>query len=406
VGEKTRTILIPEYMQEFQCIGTACEDTCCAGWQVTVDKKTYQKYRSTRHPDLKGMLKENVKRNRTSQSDESYAHIIMESSGNCTMLNEERLCTIQKELGAEYLSNTCAIYPRTLNRVDNIVEKSATLSCPETARLALLNEEGIGFVEVQEPASTRGFMQKNLVLKGKEELFWELRIFTIRILQDRRTTIENRLIILGMFYQRVESLSLVERKEQLENIKQEFEKRIENEEFLTSINNLPKNLSFQLGMCKNLIQYRLTAKITSQRYMDCINEMIEGLAINDGLEEDMLIERYHEAYETSYKPFMEQHEYIVENYLVNYVFKDLFPYDKDTFFESFVMLVINFSMIKMHLIGIGNHNKGLNTKLAVKLVQSYSKTIEHNAEYLGNVKKLLKESGYTTMAHMVVLIKN
>ena len=89
--EKTSTILIPEYMKEFQCIGSVCEDTCCAGWQVTVDKGTFQKYRNTRQPDLKGMLKENVKRNRTSTSDESYARIVMDRSGNCTMLDGHRV---------------------------------------------------------------------------------------------------------------------------------------------------------------------------------------------------------------------------------------------------------------------------------------------------------------------------
>lgn len=406
MNEKTRTILTPEYMNEFQCIGSACEDTCCAGWQVDVDKRTFQKYRSTRHPDLKGVLKENVKRNRTSVSDGNYARITMDSSGSCTMLDEERLCTIQKELGPEFLSNTCSVYPRVFNQVDNIVEKSATLSCPETARLALLKEEGIGFIEVQEPASTRGFMQRDLILKGKEELFWELRIFTIQILQNRRVSIENRLIILGMFYQRVEPLSLIERKEQLETIKLEFEKRIENEEFLASINQLPTNLIFQINVCKSLIEHRLTSQITSQRYMDCISEMVEGLGINEGLEEKSIIKRYNDAYEKNYKLFMEKHEYILENYLVNYVFKGLFPYNQATFFEDFVMLVINFSMIKMHLIGMGSYHHGLNAELAVKLIQSYSKTIEHNRDYLKNVEDLLKESGYTTMAHMVVLIKN
>ena len=124
------------------------------------------------------------------------------------------------------------------------------------------------------------------------------------------------------------------------------------------------------------------------------------------IENEGLIKRYQEAYEENYKPFMEKHEYILENYLVNYVFKDLFPYDKATFMDSFVMLVINFSMIKMHLIGMAKYHKELNTDLVIKLIQSYSKTIEHNKTYFKNVEKLLEDSGYTTMAHMVVLIKN
>lgn len=128
------------------------------------------------------MLKENVKRNRSGKTDAEYGKINMDSAGNCIMLDENRLCKIQLELGPEFLSNTCAVYPRKFNSVDHLVEKSATLSCPETARLALLNKDCIGFVEIQEPSSTRGYMSKELVQKGKEEVFWELLIFTIRIL--------------------------------------------------------------------------------------------------------------------------------------------------------------------------------------------------------------------------------
>ncbi len=51
--DTTRPILIPEYMKEFQCIGSECEDTCCAGWRVSVDKDTFMKYRQVENPDLK-----------------------------------------------------------------------------------------------------------------------------------------------------------------------------------------------------------------------------------------------------------------------------------------------------------------------------------------------------------------
>ena len=45
-----RKILVPDYISSFACIGSECEDTCCAGWQVPVDKVTYQKYRKVTTP--------------------------------------------------------------------------------------------------------------------------------------------------------------------------------------------------------------------------------------------------------------------------------------------------------------------------------------------------------------------
>lgn len=28
---------IPHYYSSFHCIGSACPDTCCAGWQIQID---------------------------------------------------------------------------------------------------------------------------------------------------------------------------------------------------------------------------------------------------------------------------------------------------------------------------------------------------------------------------------
>lgn len=52
-----REILIPEYLTKFSCIGASCEDTCCAGWKVAVDKTTFQKYRNISKPGIKEELK-------------------------------------------------------------------------------------------------------------------------------------------------------------------------------------------------------------------------------------------------------------------------------------------------------------------------------------------------------------
>ncbi|WP_318615788.1 flagellin lysine-N-methylase [Sporosarcina sp. YIM B06819] len=404
--EKTREIILPEYMTQFQCIGSACEDTCCAGWKVTVDKETYKKYKGTKNPEMKTLLNENVKRNRSGNSDDLYAKIKMNNSGDCTLLDEDHLCKIQKELGPDFLSNTCAVYPRNLNLVDNVVEKSATLSCPEVARLVLLNEKGIDFIQDVEPSNTKGFLKKHSMSKEQQELFWNLRIFTIRTLQNRNISIENRLIILGLFYRKFDKLSSEGKSEKVLLLMQEFESSIDDESLLDSIKQLPGNISFQVSMCKSLLEYRLSSSITSQRYVDCLNEMVKGLGIDIEFFEDDINQRYKEAYEVDYKPFIDKHEYILENYLVNYVFTNLFPFDKKTVTDSFAILIINFSMIKLHLIGMAKYHNGLNNDLVIKLVQSYSKTIDHNNAYLKNVENLLKGHGYTTLAHMVVLVRS
>lgn len=406
MSSKNREIIIPEYMSEFQCIGSSCEDTCCAGWGVMVDKDTFRKYRSTKHPMMKKQLKENVTRNRSGGSDAAYAKIKMDSEGNCTLLDENRLCTIQKELGADFLSHTCAVYPRTFHRVDGIVEKSATLSCPEVARLVLLNEKGIEFIQDVEPSDTRGFVKENAMSRQQQVLFWDLRIFTIQTMQNRSLSIEERLIVIGLFLRRFAGFSETEKIRQLEPLINEFTTSIADGSLQASIRQLPTNISFQISMCKSLIEFRAMIPISSKRYIECLNDMVSGLEMDEKLTDESRIQKYEEAYENYYMPFMAHHEYMLENYLVNYVFAHLFPFNKKSVTDSFAMLIINFSMIKLHLIGMAKHHGELNVDLVIKLVQSYSKTMDHNPDYVRSVEKMLKDHDYTTLAHMVVLVKS
>lgn len=406
MNEQTREIILPDYMNNFQCIGSSCEDTCCAGWGVIVDKDTFTKYRGTKHLELKPLLKENVTRNRSGGSDDTYAKIKMDDAGSCTLLDEDRLCKIQKELGPEFLSNTCAVYPRNLNIVDGVVEKTAALSCPEVARLVLLNDQGIDFIQDVEPRDTKGFIQKNSMSKEQQHLFWDLRIFAIKTLQNRSISIENRLIVLGLFLKKFDELDSGNKSEKMLSLMQEFDRNIDNKSFMESISQLPANISFQISLCKNLLKYRTTSPISSKRYVECFDEMVKGLGLNGELQDAEVIQQYKDAHEMNYQPFFKDHAYMLENYLVNYVFMNLFPFNKKTVTDSFAMLIINFSMIKLHLIGMAKYHEGLTVDLVVKLVQSYSKTIDHNASYLKNVENLMKEHGYTTLAHMVVLVRS
>ncbi|WP_289140211.1 flagellin lysine-N-methylase [uncultured Brevibacillus sp.] len=350
-------------------------------------------------------MKKHVTRNRSSSSPENYARIKMNEERECSLLDENRLCSIQLQLGHEYLSNTCAIYPRILNKVDETVEKSTTLSCPEAARLVLLNEKGIQFFAEEEPGDTPGFMS-NKLSTAQKELFWDLRIFSIRIMQDRTTSIENRLIVLGLFFQKIAKLDASDLKIQLPTIMDEYLASISDAAFLASIENMPKHVSFQLSVCKSLISYRSSTGVNRKRYVECLEEMLEGLKFDEELNLEEVKSFYAEALQKYYTPFMEEHPYIFENYLVNYIFMNLFPYDQKKLFDSYVLLVVNFVLVKLHLIGMAKYHEGLTTEHVIKLVQSFTRTVNHDVRYLEDVKSVLSDSGYSTMAHMAVLLKN
>lgn len=43
---RSMKIVTPHYYKDFKCIAGACTDTCCAGWDVDVDDKSYRYYKT------------------------------------------------------------------------------------------------------------------------------------------------------------------------------------------------------------------------------------------------------------------------------------------------------------------------------------------------------------------------
>jgi lysine-N-methylase len=53
-------LLRPEYAERFRCISPTCEDSCCVGWRVDIDKATYMKYQSISPGSLRVLIDANI----------------------------------------------------------------------------------------------------------------------------------------------------------------------------------------------------------------------------------------------------------------------------------------------------------------------------------------------------------
>jgi lysine-N-methylase len=380
---------------------------------VNIDHVTYRKYRRVPAGDLQLALDEHVKRNRSNPSEGNYAKIKLKPDSNCPFLDEERLCCIQLGLGEECLSDVCATYPRTANVVNEVLEKSATMSCPEAARLALLNPAGIEFDEIDESYQIRNIISKELdthklaVSQKPARYFWELRIFTIQVLQNRAYTLAERLIVLGMFFQRLQQQIEVGQITEISNIIATYTNLLDGEDLRAELTQIPVQVTIQMELLKELADERVVKGINSQRYKECFIQFMHGIQYTREAKVEEIADRYQEAEKNYYRSFMTENEYILENYLVNHVFKNLFPLNGEkNIFDNYVMLVVHYALIKLHLIGIAGFHKGLSQELVIKLIQSFAKTVEHNAQYLNQIFELLKKNEYTTMAYMAIMIKN
>lgn len=118
---------IPYYYRNFSCIGGACEDTCCGGWKIAIDRDSMKRYQ--RVPGAFGKFI------RSAIDKRSGCFRLIRR--RCLLLNEEGLCEIQKKLGAGGLCRDCRDYPRHMEDYGDVRELMLSLSCPEAARVIL-----------------------------------------------------------------------------------------------------------------------------------------------------------------------------------------------------------------------------------------------------------------------------
>ena len=136
-------VLTPDYYDKFSCIGGACEDNCCNGWEIVIDKNTYDRYRNIKAPSFKASFPSRVKRMKGEKADNArYAVLIRDEADRCKFLREDGLCEIHADYGEKYLSNICKIYPRRCCVMqDNLFELSLIPSCPEALRKMIFDPE-------------------------------------------------------------------------------------------------------------------------------------------------------------------------------------------------------------------------------------------------------------------------
>ncbi len=140
----------PDYYESFRCIASKCRHSCCEGWQVRVDEKTFYRYRATR-----GEI--GARLNAALVEEKGCAYIVLEN-GKCPFLNKDGLCDVILSLGEGYLSEICADHPRFRTFFRCRTEIGLGISCEEAARLILTREGKTAIVLLEgEEKTPRGF---------------------------------------------------------------------------------------------------------------------------------------------------------------------------------------------------------------------------------------------------------
>jgi lysine-N-methylase len=430
-----RPYLRPHYVDRFRCIGPACEDTCCQGWSVPIDQPTYEKYISieTMQPHLGSIIVLNPE-----PQPFDFARITTTSSAACFFLDQERLCTIQKQLGPDLLSSTCATYPRSIGEVSGQQELSLNLSCPEAARLTLLDPHLLGDGPWQTPSPDRyaAILQDAAADRTAYDPLLATRDFALLLLTDRRHPLWQRLLLLGAVVQQLQTLSqatpaaafAAENPRIIAQLLADSVRFITQDTIGATLDGIQVQPGEQLPLILDLLRLRVALQPIAPRLLECIQELEQGLGCATPITEAQLLATFRDASRSYYQPLMEQHPHLLENYLANYVFKNNYPFGRQAnnkptgnhsteapqtapeaaidANDQHLLLCAQLAMLQTVLIGMAaHHREAFDTTHVLKLVQSLAKTVEHSPPFLRQITTFVAERNLNSLRGVALLLK-
>jgi lysine-N-methylase len=362
--------------------------------------------------------------NEKGSNDDDYAKIVFNEAG-CPFLCDG-LCSVQQRLGEGYLSDMCATYPRVMNRVDEVLQQSLDLSCPEAARVALLDPRPMEFDEqaYQDSSSIRlaNFPALDTSsLKDSPEpyrFFRDVRCLVISVLQNRSYPIWKRLFMLGCLCEKLEETGTrTGDRDAIQKYKDGLKDGTLDDLLAKCSAHSP---AAQLEVALDLIVARISSDASSRRFLECYREFMSGIEWTSKSTMDEIGSRYAQAHSQHYVPLMSRHEHMLEHYLVNYAHRTLFPFGlpesnqrlsdervPSSIAAQYMLMIAHYAVTRTLLIGVaGFHKSAFGVDHVIKLIQSCTKTFEHSTTYPRQAIRMLADKAMTTPTGLCALIQN
>lgn len=405
---KALEVLAPKYTTEFICVGPECPDSCCSGWAVSVDKKTHNSWNRIQNPVLTPLLSTKVTRTRGARSDAMYSEIALDTeSKNCPFL-EHSLCSIQMRLGEEKLSNTCYQYPRSTKLIGGIHQQAMTLSCPQAAKLALSNHESMSFEKVTIRTREATVVEQSGPRHLSRESLNYVRFAMIRLVKVSTVPLWQRLASLAVACELVRDYMKSNKAQELSTVLDKFEEALRSRTFSAALDELvPDHFSQSFVLAR--VWGGKSGNGSNKHQREVQDQVISGLGINlraEGTEPSVIVEHYKEGL-ALLSATLEANTSLLENFILNEIFKEIFPFGYSDPTIHYRHLVVKFGVVRLMLGARCRHlGRPLSQSEAIDTIQVFSRLYEHWSPLSEHIEKVLASTSLTEMSDTYRFLKH
>jgi len=418
------------YMSRFRCIGSECESSCCTGgWKIQVDREHYQKARKAMGSSPASRQEFDAKVERVSgptRSDANYALVVLQDNGGCGFFTGG-LCSLQSRHGADVLSDTCAVYPRSAALSGRRHELTGLASCPEVARQLLLHDDSMDLVQVGPDAFPRPIFHNQLPDHPEApyvKFHDELRNLVLDLLSVPGYPLASRLFFVAYFANRTapflyRGVSTLDSERLLAEIE-----RIHNADMLLALHQQFMQLEADPTFPSRVVLAMVAARISIPAFRQLLDQIIlrylgaekHAQAMAGGSVEALvpdLVAAYMEQ-KAKWAPFEERVDRALTNLYKNYWAREWYASSPNLLMHSIQMTAriacVRFMLLGHPLLaeaeGASDEKKlELLERALVSTVQRFSRAFEHDAVFTKDFRERLSGANLISLAHAVCLAR-
>lgn len=370
--------IIPDYYKEFQCTADQCEDTCCAGWQIMIDRKSLRNYGKVTGDFRKKMFR---------SVDWMKGSFRQDKDKRCAFLNENNLCDLYANLGKKSLCRTCRLYPRHVEEFENVREITLSVSCPEVAKILMGREEPVRFLtyakEGEEEYEDFDSFLYSILVDAREKM--------LDIMQNRKLSVGIRIgLLLGMAHDiqvRVNHESMFSCNEVIERYQTERAQRFVEAKYMEFM--IEENESERYKLAHQTFRKLYELELLREEW-DMVLMETEEILYADGAD------RYREIsikFSKWQKEKMPEMEIQIEQLMVYFLFIYFCGavYDEKIYTKAWMAAESVFLIREFWKARWIRNGKTLDLEEMTELVYRYSREVEHSDE---NLEKMQKAKRY------------
>lgn len=398
---KTKTCYIrePAYFKNFHCIGGECPETCCTGWQIGWRAEEYDKIiNADISPKFRELIQTNFEKLDIEPGKIGFDYQVKLAPGSkCSLLTPEGLCSIQKELGEEYLSKTCRVYPRVGFFTHDTCIRTCQLSCIQVFN-SICSDENSMLLETQicKDEDCRQHMTVHTPFDNKDRINHpavkfdrEIFEFFYEILSEKSRSIETSIVLIALAAQKMDEYVKKGKADKIPEIIKALRPQLDDPAQIEKLENTKSNLTLK-GNIPAAILKKLNGAVVEKNVFE------NGVPSEEKWQEGM--DKWNAAFGS--RPF------VLRNITLNLFISNRMPFRDISYnlFDNIRFLAAEISAVKF-LAAAVSVNYGNAEKTFAYCVSLIDRSFSHNKVNTKQVIDILNSAGINSPAYIMGILR-